>query len=825
MGKLAGKIIRCSLSVWLTGLICVLPFLTLEGLRIIAGTPAAPAEIITRVVLTGSVLILAWVGSLQKNADNQWSLTPVSLGIIITGLLTGLIYLLWKATWAAWVFTALFFGGWLILSRWLLDYKSIVWRYIGCCSLMCVAGTVLVVVGQVEGRFSDEEFFVILQGLGLGVYGVALFLAGDRLHKQHKWGCPETSLIRLPPRKFMCVGMALLLVLTAWGAISAYQHSFYPLDAAGYPGIQEEHPFICEDMVQTNAGITGANVSRRMLDLVVVNPNKGLPEYGLLASRTDELTWREAFRESILSEARRSEFTGKDGSIKYWQHHAALRVYYYALMQEKYPDLFSSTEKQELTIWFAEINQRVLTPGWVDWLYAVAYSKGPSGPYENQDHGAALLTLLEDTGLAPDNLSGRNRAYLDAQAHGWQRAFRVTDDVYGYQSEWIQNAWLQSRQDGIDLTNAQLSFEWLLWQALPDGGWPGYNMPYEGNLVASAYLGAVLLQDGRMLWLADRALTNLEEENGNLYAQPGMEIPLALEAISPDKGSCVLYGNSGLPNQSGPLAPDKIILRDGWDEEDRALLVNLRFTGWHRYKATNSVILYYQGESLIQEKTTGSIFSWLPEGRSLFRDKRILRENLNGLVVTRTGFSRVLSALTGFGGRWAQDPPYYATVEQFTTTDSMDQVTTRMDDWQGWDSWRQVTLYQSGPVVILDQAIGPQNGGAALVWQVKAQNTVLPERFMLRSDAEPVEMVLVPFGRWDETGAIRQQSEADNLFSTVFVETKQGELCLVTIILSGSWVGAEIHTVLTESEPVLEMHNAEDVIVQQLSFDCAEGEP
>lgn len=81
--------------------------------------------------------------------------------------------------------------------------------------------------------------------------------------------------------------------------------------------------------------------------------------------------------------------------------------------------------------------------------------------------------------------------------------------------------------------------------------------------------------------------------DGYLFAQPAVEEPASLGGRSSTKGSCLLYSDLGLPNQKGPLAPDKIVFRDGWSPDVAYLLVNLRFTGWHRYKATGTVTLVY----------------------------------------------------------------------------------------------------------------------------------------------------------------------------------------------------------------------------------------
>ena len=117
--------------------------------------------------------------------------------------------------------------------------------------------------------------------------------------------------------------------------------------------------------------------------------------------------------------------------------------------------------------------------------------------------------------------------------------------------------------------------------------------------------------------------------------------------------------------------------------------MNLRFTGWHRYKASNTISLVYQGGPLVVEQTVGQPFAWLPEGRSLFRDKRIPRENLNGLLIKRSGMSAVLYQMTGIGGPWAQDPPHYAEVLAFRTGDELDWSHVQLADWRRWrhSSW------------------------------------------------------------------------------------------------------------------------------------------
>jgi len=329
-------------------------------------------------------------------------------------------------------------------------------------------------------------------------------------------------------------------------------------------------------------------------------------------------------------------------------------------------------------------------------------------------------------------------------------------------------------------------------QSLPDGAILRYNHPALASLTNMAYLGADLLNDPRFLWLADQALAQVEADGGYLRAQPGLEAPVSFGGEPPAEASCLLYGDSGLPNQLGPLAPDKIVFRDGWSPDSTYLLLNLRFAGWHRYKATNTITLLYQAGPLVGERTLGQPFAWLPEGRSLFRDKRIPRENLNGLLVERSGMSAVLYELTGIGGRWAQDPPYYAQVVNFETGDELDWSRTRLDSWRGWQHDRWVYFYhQGGPVIVVDKAKGPPTEQAAITWQPASLEAVKEQRVELRGGDYPAEMLLVPLDTDKVSPGIVEQRGDVSESRVVYLASPGGQLHLATLFLPGSWVGAE----------------------------------
>lgn len=767
----------------------VIPVAFLEILRLAAGAPFAwDGFTIRGAFVAGSLLAARWVRPYPTGGAQcvwLWS------GVLVAGVGAGaiLIYTVSEAAWAAWIvlsatyllllgLEAVWASGRCLLCRW------------GVRALLALAGGVIPVsIAQIESRFADEEFFAALQALALSIFWVLLL--GARSFLDWPKLTSARRCLRLDRR-----WLTLVLVLLAFAGLGAtvrtYQHSFYPSEAPAYESISSETPFLCGEVQADPRAFDGEEVFRRLLARVEANPRKGPPEYGMLALSTGKRCWAQAFRKSLLSEAAEGCFTGPAHSMKSVQYDAALRAYYLPRVHTAFPDLFSDEDLALLQEWFAAINRRALTVEWVDWLYALAFTKWPEGPYENQENGAGLLALLESGDLAAPDLSPANRDYLERNQRGWTARFHNTDDAFLYQMEWINNAYFQSLYTGdAPEDNIRLSFEWLLLQALPDGVPLRYNHPARPSLAGVAYFGAHLLEDPRYVWLAGRALADVEAQGGYLPAQPGVEAPISLTGRFPTQGSCLLYGDSGLPNQAGPLASDKIVFRDGWSEDSAYLLLNLRFTGWHRYKATNTVTLLYQNGPLAADALDGESFSWLPTGRSLFRDKRIPRENLNGLLVRRTGMSAVLYTLTGVGGPWAQDPPSYAEVIAFETGDELDWAHTRLTDWRGWRHDRWIYFYHdNGPIVVVDEAERRVEGRAALAWHLMGEGPVEGRRILLRGGDDPAEMLLMPMGPEGRL-EVTEGSDGDPGLRVVYYSPADGRLRAVTLFLLGHWVGAE----------------------------------
>jgi hypothetical protein len=761
----------------------------LEGLRLAEGAPFSWDGFAMRwAFVVGLLLATRWV-QLYPVEGTFYVWSWLGMAVVGVGGLAGLVYVLNGATVAAWIMLGVLYAILLGLDEVLVSGRSALQRGVIHGLLALAGGTIPVVVAQVESHFAEEEFFVALQALALAGFWLLLLTVWHVTWREE------------PAQRRRCLHinrrwLDILLSLAAFAGLSvavrAYQHSFYPPEAPAYVGISATTPFICGEAPSDPQAFDGKQVFRRLQDRVEANPRKGVPEYGMLALSSDETRWADAFRESLLSEADQGLFTGPANSVKSVQYEAALRAYYYSRMRAAFPDLFMPDEEEKLHQWFSSINRRALTVEWVDWMYALAFAKWPEGPYENQENGAGLLALLEVEGLAAPDVSPVNRDYLERNRRGWSARFRVTDDAFIYQPEWIYNAFFQSLYTGeTSVDNLRFSYEWLLLQALPDGAPLHYNHPSSASLASIAYSGARMLEDPRYVWLAGRALTDMEARGKYLFAQPGVEQPVSLTGRSPTQGSCLLYGDSGLPNQVGPLAPDKIVFRDGWSEDAAYLLLNLRFTGWHRYKATNTVSLVYQDGPLAADALDGVPFGWLPVGRSLFRDKRIPRENLNGLLIERSGMSAVLYILTGAGGPWAQDPPFYAEVVAFETGDELDWSHTRLTDWRGWQHNRWIHFYHNdGPIVVVDEAEGARGGQAALAWNLIGEGAVNGQRIQLRGGEVPAEMLLIPVGPKGQL-EIAEVKDGDSGLRVAYHSPTDGRLRAVTLFLLGRWVGAE----------------------------------
>lgn len=776
----------------------VLPLVWFESVARIADQPGLESTIF-RVLFLGGVLAAAMAGQPVCEGGRRWHLPWPGVMLVVTSLVAGGFYYVTQHTVAAWVLTL---TGW-VLALWLYDVlivrRSRVIRVSIATALASITAGATVALALLESRFSEEEFFVALAGLSMAggwMLTLRAYQGLSRLVITHHvdgeavdLGALATWSARLRQgglrlaikRRWVAASLGLSVLVAMVGLVRAYQQSFFPVPPAPYPGISAEQPVLCGQIAPAEQTYTGQEVFAQMLALVEAHPQKGPPEYGMLALGSGDPAWIALFRTSLLAEMSEGRFTEPANSVKIGQWYAAQRVYYYVHMRDRYPELFSSEEDAAIQVWFAAINQRTLTVEWVDWLYALALAYWPAGPYENQENGAGLLALLAATGLGDPALAEAGQQYLDQRPRGWEGRTRNSDDTYYYQSEWVTNAYFQALRDGtIPAEEVRQSFEWLLLQMVPDGRPVSYNNPYPITREGALALGATLLNDPRYLWAAGRTAMSEARFFDFIVAQPGVNEALPLIAQSPTEGSCLIYGDTGTPIRVGPLAPDKIVFRDNWEQDATYIMLNLRFTGWHRYKATNTITLaYYQGD-LIADQLEAHYVPWLPRGRSLLRDKRIPREHVSGLVVRQSGINAVQAVLSGIGSRWAQDPPFFAEVDQFTTDEQCTVSTTSLADWRGWDHHRTIRFCVGEPTLIVDEAQGARGDEAALMWNLATPGTHQAGRIRL---TEHAELVLIPLDRakieYDGPQRIMVQSNGPTLRS-------------VAVLLTGSWVGATV---------------------------------
>lgn len=761
------------------------PALALEGLWRLGGEAPLLGGSAARVLgVLGVSALAAWVQPYRVGQRWVWPWTMI-LPALVAGAAAA-VYAANQSVVAGALLVAMLYVFALGLAGVLAQGRGTLRRMVSAALVGAGASLVLTAAVQVEIGFAEEEFFAGLQALLLSVVGSLLLVGWEQTWG--RLGLARRRGLGLAPRT-VCVSLALALFAGLVVTVRAYQNSFYPSQAPTFAGITPSDPFLCGTVEADSATYAGEEVFRQLLSRLADGPDQGGPMYGALAVGTTEPVWAQRFRAALLQEAAQRALLDPSNSVKYSQYQAARRVYYFARVAEAFPDLFSEPDSATIKAWFMAINRRALEVEWVDGLYALAFAKWPEGPYENQEIGPGLLAILEAEGLADPALSERNRKYLDRSPRGWEARFRNTDDSFAYQLVWLETALMQAHYEP-DASSADQrgSFEWLLLQALPDGAPLRYN--YSANVSAAAgfYLGAQLLEDPRYVWLAGRTLEQ-PALDGILPVWLGVDEATGMAGVSPEAGSCLLYGDSGTPTRVGPLAPDKIVMRDGWDREAAYALLNLRFTGWHRYKATNALISVYQAGPLIVEETSGEEAGWLPMGRRQFRDKRLPRENLNGLVIERTGLDAVLHWLTGMGGPWAQDVPHYASVDAFETGTELDFSQTRLEDWHGWSHRRQLYAYHQGPLIVVDVARGPSGTQAALLWHVATDNPGALPRLQIRGGDDPAEMVLVSL---TTEPTITITAGVSSRTSVVTAETRMGELALATIFLTREWVGAQV---------------------------------
>jgi hypothetical protein len=469
----------------------------------------------------------------------------------------------------------------------------------------------------------------------------------------------------------------------------------------------------------------GELTKSEIVDVLISRKKVGLIEYAALYQLTRDIRWAQKIKNILLEEEAAKKYTNPAHSIKSTQMEAAIRaVCFYDIQHIN--GLFAEDERRKVLSWFRQIVNRIFTVEWVDYLYALAFNRKPFGPYENQEIGVAALSVFGSVLQKdfPDDAE-RCREFVDKHAVGWGGNFRNTDDNVNYQAWWIYSCYMIAKYrpmgPWINSENARQSFYWMLAQWPPNGYTPGYNEYFSTNLADAMALGASLFHDGRFKWLANLIARRIGL--GEWWQVPYYfgfsQWDDELEIERPTLKSVYLEGPGRLPHDPGPIEPDKIVFRDGWEQDSLYALLNLRFSGWHRYKATNSFVNISYGKPFVVEDMIAKRNEWLPSGRAIYRDKKIDRIRLNGFQVGLDGYEGLLFELLQIGSKWAQDPPIFCDVEYFNLTEKSVFSKTTLEEWRGWTHNRIGLLESSKYFIVFDRAKSTKPGNCAISWHLK----------------------------------------------------------------------------------------------------------
>lgn len=399
-------------------------------------------------------------------------------------------------------------------------------------------------------------------------------------------------------------------------------------------------------------------------------------------------------------------------------------------------------------------------------------------PYDNQEIGVGCLVaeaqVLADT---DPELSSALMDLADQRVIGWPEKSGNADDTLFYSSVWSRALYLyascRGHTDWFRSVNCRNTFEAFLQQQPASGPPTVYNQPYVAPCPDHLALGAHLFHDGRYKWMAERMLTyrvekreeltrHVLEETRDLKGDAWLARTVReragnydliwegrtsnlfhlwlfwdddLEPQKPSDGSCVLYKTLGATQgrdpanafgEPGPSLADKIVLRDGWEEDSLFALLNvqgrsespLRQAEAHRYPGTNEVISVVFGEPFaihaVADPQTGAFEP---------RDEAIQRRWLNALWLREDG-------------RWlASDKirhePFQAEVAFFESLKRADFCRTVMPPYQGWTQERTCILVRGECLAVFDHCSGPERD-VGVLWHLKGEREDLPNGVDLR---------------------------------------------------------------------------------------------
>jgi hypothetical protein len=158
----------------------------------------------------------------------------------------------------------------------------------------------------------------------------------------------------------------------------------------------------------------------------------------------------------------------------------------------------------------------------------------------------------------------------------------------------------------------------------------------------------------------------------------------------------------GLTQRPSKIRPDKIVFRGGWENDSLYALMNLRYDGYHGYRATNCMITLHYGVPFVVEDIVKRKREWLPEGRKLVRDDDIERYRLNGFYIREPSLYRVINRMDIFRNRYFQTLPRHTKNNVFIKKENFDLSITEIVDWLGWDNKRICIRMGNDYIIVFD---------------------------------------------------------------------------------------------------------------------------
>ncbi len=393
-------------------------------------------------------------------------------------------------------------------------------------------------------------------------------------------------------------------------------------------------------------------------------------------------------------------------------------------------------------------------------------------PYDNQEIGIGICTLLATLFEKRDpELCRGFHALSDERLVGWQRKNGNLDDTLFYTPVFTKVLWYyavyRGREDLLSLDTCRQTFEGMLQQHSGTGIFALYNWTQPGSAADMMALGAKLFSDGRYKWLANRFIeerlkkrpgraafakrhiTGKQLEEAFAPETELMEVISeeisrtdrydhvwegltdnvfhlwlfwddAIEPVRPGQGSQVLYKSAGQgrwPYDPEPVLPDKVVLREGYQEQDMVVLLNLwggqnspsARTVSHRYPAANEIISLIKGEQFLVQNID-----------QVTRDILIERKWLNAFSLKREG-QWLNAAISGQGvfGKYASIDMSNAHLHFFSAMKDVDGVKSTLYDYHGWTNERTALLLKDQCLAVFDQCFGPTEETGGVRWHLQ----------------------------------------------------------------------------------------------------------